>query len=149
MINIKIFFAVLLVNIYPQMSGSDQMNCPLLDINFSGNDLACIRDVSTYHDCGKLCHNMYLPDSCRYWSWYSINHYCCLKHSDSGLSNNEDWISGDSNCYWCHEEFKKGITTNSVWIVWFEQEKESKKTIVCLLAIFRIEINIVEWPPWL
>ena len=108
MVNIKIFFAVLLVNIYPQMSASDQMNCPLLDINFSGNDLACIRDVSTYHDCGKLCHNMYLPDSCRYWSWYSINHYCCLKHSDSGLTNNEDWISGDSNCYWCHELFKKG-----------------------------------------
>ena len=100
MVNMKTILFILIAFSNSPNSSSEKMSCPLDNINFSENDLACIKDVSSYLECGKLCHNMYLPDSCRYWSWCKLNYYCCLKSSNSGLSNNDDWVSGDSDCYW-------------------------------------------------
>jgi len=77
-----------------------KMTCPLNNVDFSGNDLACFDDVSSWQDCGKLCHEMTLPEPCQFWTWFDgFKHGCCMKSSDSGLTNRDKHISGDSNCF--------------------------------------------------
>ena len=81
-------------------SQSEAMDCPLNGVDFSGNDLACIDEVSSWQECGRLCHYMTFPEPCNYWTWFEgWKNGCCMKSSDNGLQNRDKHISGDSNCY--------------------------------------------------
>ena len=71
-------------------------SCPLMDIDFFGNDIFYIRHISSWQECGRLCSN---NDNCRYWTLdLNLEATCFFKTSDEGLLAVEGNISGSRNC---------------------------------------------------
>ena len=72
----------------------DFLECPMENVNFSGEDLIWFdAGIETWNECGELCNNAVL---CKYWTW--INEKCYLKYGNDGMANAQGYISGEKGC---------------------------------------------------
>merc|ERR1712181_95310 len=76
---------------------SPRYNCPMLDIDLSGNDLDDFSGVDNWQTCAHIC-NIAYESNCLFWTWNSHSNRCILKSSDSGMKPSEGAISGQRGC---------------------------------------------------
>merc|ERR1719500_1474677 len=71
--------------------------CPEMEIDFLGNDITVIMDVSNWEECAAICFGM--PD-CLFWTLDNRDsqHRCIPKTSDAGYRPLEGHISGARGC---------------------------------------------------
>ena len=75
-------------------------DCPLYEVDFSGNDIACIDKIKSWGECGRLCNHMTLPEPCKFWTWNSrLANGCCMKRSNANRISRAHHYSGDSDCW--------------------------------------------------
>jgi hypothetical protein len=48
------------------VTSRDWKNCPVYGFDIWGNDVEGVRDVSSWENCGYMCH---LHPDCKFWSW--------------------------------------------------------------------------------
>merc|ERR1711942_368272 len=71
--------------------------CPIYDVDYNGIGLDYIGEVSSWEECGYLCH---LTDGCNYWTWRNYDDNSCYLKSERGdIKNADDAISGSKDCY--------------------------------------------------
>ena len=72
----------------------DSLECPMENVNFSGEDLIWFdAGIESWNECGELCNNAVL---CKYWTW--IDEKCYLKYGNDGMANAHGYISGEKGC---------------------------------------------------
>eukprot|EP00091_Calanus_sinicus_P025056 TRINITY_DN9357_c0_g1_i1.p1 TRINITY_DN9357_c0_g1~~TRINITY_DN9357_c0_g1_i1.p1 ORF type:complete len:113 (-),score=20.07 TRINITY_DN9357_c0_g1_i1:121-459(-) len=69
--------------------------CPEFNVNFDGDDIDYVHDVSSWHECGIMCN---LVPACKFWTWNTETHRCKLSSSDYGLEYHSQAISGQTGC---------------------------------------------------
>merc|ERR1712212_641656 len=76
--------------------------CPEHGLSFYGNDIEDHRNVATWKDCGRLCHE---NDACTHWTFslprgdHAKKNHCWLKDSAGGNKTLANRISGTSSCF--------------------------------------------------
>merc|ERR1711990_223071 len=88
----------------PANKSSTYWACPEYGMNFNnGRDIADYDSISSWQECGHLCH-MY--KTCTHWTWsHPRSNYhprrCFLKSGDDYPQNDGRFFSGEESCYNC------------------------------------------------
>merc|ERR1711973_157794 len=76
---------------------STSWQCPEYAYNFNGNDITVYQGISTWQECGDLCHK---HKACSHWTWnvprassHHAPYLCYLKYSDHGHAFDGQTIS--------------------------------------------------------
>merc|ERR1712037_326527 len=74
---------------------SPRYNCPLLDIDFYGDNIDRFLAIGMWQECGHICN--IVPD-CNFWTWNTADGFCQIKSSEGVLSPYTGAISGERGC---------------------------------------------------
>merc|ERR1712126_195993 len=83
------------------MAYAAKNSCPLEDISYYGGaatEIAAFTEADDWQECGKICHHLYYPEKCAFWTFY-LSNTCILFRNDDGIHVEEGFISGDVDCY--------------------------------------------------
>ena len=97
-----LLFAFLTIMSANSTNIQERWDCPLENIDFNGQDIICFRQIGSWHDCGTLCSTSTRVGKCNVWTWEDTTAanegLCCLKSSDSGLTVEPGFTSGQRGC---------------------------------------------------
>ena len=86
--------------VFLTMANSRKSICPIIGIKYYDDTLVQINDVENWEACGKLCHDLISPGTCEYWSFDTNGDgYCKLEGSSADILVQDEFISGDKDCY--------------------------------------------------
>merc|ERR1712133_272327 len=96
-IRMKLFNLCIVAVLLSTVVYGDTDQCPLYDVDYFGYDIDVIGEISSWEECGYLCH---LTSGCNYWTWTPYySNGCFLKSDNAGIKNQATAISGSKNCY--------------------------------------------------
>merc|ERR1712062_230616 len=90
---------ILLTIILFAMAVPGKSTCPLIGVAYSGDWLVGIDNVETWESCGTICHNLNHPGTCENWTYFPNSGDCQLEGSGAHISESDEAISGDMDCY--------------------------------------------------
>merc|ERR1712126_290978 len=106
MVTMRFFWLLLALAVMAdkdQIAPAHTFNCPMVDIDLSGNDLDNFPTIDNWQECAHICNAVSAsdPSRCRFWTFDPYNGCCpgCwLKSSADGTMPREGNISGERGC---------------------------------------------------